>query len=86
MASNPDDPPRYKIQQVFDTTVLDPPGEPPVSTLWNRDNIPIQTNQLIVAYKCRWNVRNYVFPKRLYQTPGKKVSKFLEKTNNAPSL
>ena len=79
LAYNPNDPPRSAIQQTFQNTILEPPGEPHFSTLWNREGTPIRTNRLVIAYKRHWNIRNYVFPRRLYQAPGQEVSKYTKK-------
>ena len=76
---NPHDPVRGDIQTLFSENVLLPKGETPLQDLRNQKGYKMGTNRLIVCYHRHWNLRNYLFPRVLYEPVKGKVSDILAK-------
>jgi hypothetical protein len=61
---HPHDPPSQVLQQLFRDCLLSPANEPPLQSLCNLNDAPIQINRMIVAYKRPRNLKNLLFPRR----------------------
>lgn len=61
---NPKDVPSKCLQRIFRSTLLEPPGEPPLPTMVSAKGAPIKTNRMIVAYHRPLNLKNLLFPRR----------------------
>jgi hypothetical protein len=74
---HPRDPRSRQIQKLFRSTVLSPPGEPPLWELPNHLDIPSNIRRLIVCYHRPKNLENLLCPRRLPEVPGSTVSGIL---------
>ena len=82
---HPDDPSCKTIQRVFDATMSQPPGEPPLPTLQNRDGYCFGQYRFIVSYSQHKNIGSLLSPRKLYP-PGVNPSVILSKYSDNNNL
>jgi hypothetical protein len=80
---------RRSIQHLFQTTMLQPPGEPPLPDLLNGPN-PLQqseilTNRLIVCNHRSHNLKNILFPRKFRKVIDRNASTYLPQLHAPPS-
>jgi hypothetical protein len=77
LSYHPDDLPSKAIQRFFREHLLEPPAEPCLPDLRNFSGVPIETNQMIIAYHRPNNLRNLLFPRIFHQLDDTPVSTFI---------
>jgi hypothetical protein len=74
---HPQGPPSREIQQLFDNTVMNPPGKDPFQSLgWTDTDIPLDS--MIVCYHRPLNLENLLSYRNLCKQNGPPVSSFLD--------
>ena len=74
---HPQGPPSREIQQLFDNTVMNPPGKDPFQSLGHTDtDIPLDS--MIVCYHRPLNLENLLSYRNLCKRNGPPVSSFLD--------
>ena len=80
---NPCDPSSRFVQQVAAKTLIHPPGERPLHEVENRDDFPIGTQRLIVAYHQPYNLKNRLSPRKLWTPDDMPVSSIVAQVRSS---
>jgi hypothetical protein len=78
-------PSRRRLQALFHHHFNHPKNEPQLHDLKNFEGDYCPTRRLVIAYHKQLNIKNVLFPRRLRQITGRRVSSFLPPLEEVPS-